>query len=35
MGDEYKIPTVGRGSHKIYHDEFIPSPTENKIVEDE
>ena len=35
MGDESKIPTIEKGSHKIQHDEFIPSPTEKKIVEDE
>ena len=35
MGDESKIPNVERGSHKIQHDEFFPSPTEKQIVEDE
>ena len=35
MGDDSKIPYVERGSGKIQHDEFMPSPTENKIVEDE
>ena len=35
MGDESKIPTIERGSNKIQHDEFIPSPTEKQIVEDE
>ena len=35
MGNEYKIPDVERGLDKIQHDEFIPSPREKKIVEDE
>ena len=35
MRDESKIPIVERGSDKINHDEFIPSPTLEKIVEDE
>ena len=35
IGDEYKIPYVERGSDKIQHDEFMPSPAEKKIVEDE
>ena len=35
MGDESKILDVERGSDKIQHDDFMPSPTENKIVEDE
>ena len=35
MGDEYKIPDVERGSDKIQHDEFMPSPIEKQIVEDE
>ena len=35
MGDESKIPYVERGSDKIQHDEFMPSPAEKKIVEDE
>ena len=35
MGGEYKIPNVERGSDKIQHDYFIPSPTEKQIVEDE
>ena len=35
MGDESKIPDVEIGLEKIQHDEFMPSPTENKIVEDE
>ena len=34
MGYESQIPTIERGSHKI-HDDFIPSPIENHIVEDE
>ena len=34
-GYEYKIPNDKRGSDKIQHDEFMPSPTEKKIVEDE
>ena len=35
MGDEYEIPTIERGSDKIQHDDFIPSPTIKQIVEDE
>ena len=35
MGDDSKIPNVERGSDKIQHDDFMPSPTENQIVEDE
>ena len=35
MGDDSKIPTVERGSHKIQHDDFIPSPIKKEIVEDE
>ena len=35
MGDKSKIIYVERGSDKIQHDDFIPSPTEKKIVEDE
>ena len=35
MGDESKIPVVERGSDKIQHDEFMPSPTTKQIVEDE
>ena len=35
MGDDSKIPYVERGSDKIQHDDFMPSPTEKKIVEDE
>ena len=35
MGHNSKIPAVERGLDKIHHDEFIPSPTENQIVEDE
>ena len=35
MGDESKIPDVERGSDKIQHDDFMPSPTEKKIVKDE
>ena len=35
IGDEYKIPYVERVSDKILHDDFMPSPTEKKIVEDE
>ena len=30
MGDDSKIPNVERGSDKIQHDDFMPSPTENK-----
>ena len=35
MGDDSKISYVERGSNKIQYDQFIPSPIENKIVEDE
>ena len=35
MGDDSKILYVERGSHKIQHDDFMPSPTEKQIVEDE
>ena len=35
MGYEFKIPAIERGSYKIQHDDFMPSPTENQIVEDE
>ena len=35
MGDESKILAIERGSDKIHHDEFIPSPTTKQIVEDE
>ena len=35
MGDDSKIPTIERGSHKTHHDVFIPTPPEKKIVEDE
>ena len=35
MGDDSKIPDVERSSDKIQHDEFMPSPTEKQIVEDE
>ena len=35
IGDESKIPYVERGSDKIQHDYFMPSPTTKKIVEDE
>ena len=35
MGYDPKIPVVERGSVKIHHDDFMPSPTEKKIVEDE
>ena len=35
MRDDSKIPDVERGSDKIHHDYFMPSPTEKKIVEDE
>ena len=35
MGDESKIPNVERGSDKIQHDYFIPSPTTKQIIEDE
>ena len=30
MGDDSKIPYVERGSDKIQHGDFIPSPIENK-----
>ena len=33
MGDESKIPVVERGSYKIQHDEFMPSPTAIQIVQ--
>ena len=35
MGYDSKIPYVERGLVKIHNDEFIPSPTTKKIVEDE
>ena len=35
MGDVSKIPNVERGTDKIHHDDFMPSPTEKKILEDE
>ena len=35
MGYDSKIPDVERGSYKIHHDEFMPSPTTKQIVEDE
>ena len=35
MGYEPQIQIVERGSIKIHHDEFIPSPTTKQIVEDE
>ena len=35
IGDDSKIQYSEIGSNKIHHDEFIPSPTEKKIVEDE
>ena len=35
MGDESKIPVVEIGSVKIHHNEFMPTPTTNQIVEDE
>ena len=35
MGDESKILDVERGLDKIHHDDFMPSPTEKQIVEDE
>ena len=35
MGDDSKILDFERGSDKIQHDYFMPSPTEKKIVEDE
>ena len=35
MGDDSKISVVERGTDKIQHDEFMPSPTKNQIVEDE
>ena len=35
MGYDSKILVVERGSDKIHHDEFIPSPTTKQIIEDE
>ena len=35
MGYEPPILVVERGLVKIQHDDFIPSPIVNKIVEDE
>ena len=35
MGYHSKILDIERGSHKIQHYDFIPSPTEKQIVEDE
>ena len=35
MGDESKIPDVEIGSCKIHHDDFMPSPIEKQIDEDE
>ena len=35
MGDDSKIPDVERGSNKIQLDDFMPSPIEKQIVEDE
>ena len=35
MGDESKIPDFERGLDQMEHDEFMPSPTEKQIVEDE
>ena len=35
MGDDSKIPSIERVSDKIQHDEFFPSPTTKKVVEDE
>ena len=35
MGDDSKITYVERVSFKIQHNDFIPSPTEKQIVEDE
>ena len=35
MGYDSKILDVDRGSDKIQHDDFMPSPTEKKIVEDQ
>ena len=35
MGDDSKIPDVERGSDKIQHDQFIPSPTKKQIVDDD
>ena len=32
MGDEYEIPDIERGPDKIQHDEFMPSPIENKLL---
>ena len=35
MGDDSKIPDFERGCDKIQYDDFMPSPTEKQIVEDE
>ena len=35
MGDDSKIQYVERGSNKIHHGEFMPSPAKNQIVKDE
>ena len=35
MGCDSKIPDVERGLHKIHHVDFMPSPIEKQIVEDE
>ena len=35
MGDDSKILEVQRSSYRILHDEFMPSPTEKKMVKDE
>ena len=35
MGDDSKIPAIERGSNKIQHDDFMPSPIGKQIVEDE
>ena len=35
MVDESKILDVESSLDKIQHDEFMPSPTEKQIVEDE
>ena len=34
MEDEYKILDLERGSDKIQHDDFMPSPIEKEIFED-
>ena len=35
MEDDSKILDVERGSNKIQHDDFMPSPIEKQIIEDQ